>query len=119
MNAKVRKTKTVFTIMALLSVAMLILFPYEYASAKLEVKVDIIKTISLDDNGSYQHFVKICADKNNRLERPNAIISSDIEEYREQLNVNLPPGSCTHQNFIISADDPDSITVKIINSRNF
>ncbi len=91
----------------------------EDASAETGVRVDVIKTISPNDDGSYQQFVKICTDENNRLERPNVIVSSDTETYREQLDVNLPPGFCTNQDFIISAENPDSITVRVIDSRNF
>jgi len=89
------------------------------ADAKTDVKVEVIKTISLNDNGSYQHFVKICADENNRLERPNVIVSSDTEKYRDQLDVNLPPTFCTYQVFIIDAQNPDSINIRIIDSKNF
>jgi hypothetical protein len=119
MNTKVGKSKIVFTLIALLSVAMLILFPYEDASAETGATVEVIKTIPINDYGSYQHFVKICADENNRLERPNVIVSSDIEKYREQLEVNLPPTFCVHQDFIIDAQNPDSITVRVVDSRNF
>ncbi len=87
--------------------------------AKTDAKVEVIKTIPLNDNGSYQHFVKICADENYRLERPNVIVSSDTETYRVQLDVNLPPTFCTHQDFIIDAQNPDSITVRVIDSRYF
>jgi len=91
----------------------------EDASAEIGSRVDVIKTISPNGDGSYQQFVKICTDENNRLERPNVIVSSDTETYREQLDVNLPPGFCTHQNFIISAENPDSITVRVVDSKNF
>jgi len=64
------------------------------ADAKIDVKVEVIKTISLNDNGTYQHFVKICADENNRLEHPNVIVSSDTEKYRDQLN---PTNCCENQ----------------------
>ena len=84
-----------------------------------DAKVEVIKTIPLNDNGSFQHFVKICSDENNRLERPNVIVSSDTETYRVQLDVNLPPTFCTHQDFIIDAQNPDSINIRIIDSRNF
>ncbi len=84
------------------------------ADAKTDAKIEVIKTIPLNDNGSYQHFVKICADENNRLERPNVIVSSDTETYREQLDVNLPPTFCTLQVFIIDAQNPDSINMRII-----
>jgi len=114
MNTKARKGKTVFTIIALLSISMLILLPSEDAIAKIYANVEVIKTIPLNDNGSYQHFVKICADENNRLERPNVIVSSDTETYREQLDVNLPPTFCTLQEFIIDAQNPDSINMRII-----
>ena len=86
----------------------------EDASAETGARVDVIKTISPNDDGSYQHFVKICADENNRLERPNVIVSSDTETYREQLDVNLPPTFCTLQEFIIDAQNPDSINIRII-----
>jgi len=119
MNTKEARSKTVFTIIAFLSISMLILLPYEDAIAKTDAKVEVIKTIPMNNGGSYQHFVKICADENNRLERPNVIVSSDTEEYREQLYVNLPPTFCTHQNFIIDAQNPDSITVRVIDSKNF
>ncbi len=91
----------------------------EDASAEAGARVDVIKTISPNGDGSYQQFVKICTDENNRLERPNVIVSSDTETYREQLDVNLPPGFCTHQDFIIDAQNPDSITVRVVDSRNF
>ncbi len=84
------------------------------ADAKTDAKIEVIKTIPLNDNGSYQHFVKICAEENNRLERPNVIVSSDTETYREQLDVNLPPTFCTHQEFTIDAQNPDSINIMII-----
>ncbi len=84
------------------------------ADAKTDAKIEVIKTIPLNDNGSYQHFVKICAEENNRLERPNVIVSSDTETYREQLDVNLPPTFCTLQEFIIDAQNPDSINIRII-----
>ena len=87
--------------------------------AMTDAKVEVIKTIPLNDNGSYQHFVKICADENNRLERPNVIVSSDTETYREQLDVNLPPTFCTLQEFIIDAQNPDSINIRIIDWRPF
>jgi len=119
MNTKVARSKTVFTIIALLSISMLILLPSENAIAQTGAEVEVIKTIPMNDKGSYQHFVKICTDENNRLERPNVIVSSDTEEYREQLDVNLPPTFCTHQDFIISAENPDSITVRVVDSRNF
>jgi len=119
MNTKVAKSKTGFTIIALLSISMLILLPSEDAIAKTDNKVEVIKTIPMDTSGSYQHFVKICADENNRLERPNVIVSSDTESYRVQLDVNLPPTFCTHQDFIIDAQNPDSITVRVVDSRNF
>ncbi len=114
MNTKARKGKTVFTIIALLSISMLILLPSEDAIAKTDANVEVIKTIPLNDNGSFQHFVKICADENNRLERPNVIVSSDIETYKEILDVNLPPTFCIHQVFIIDAQNPDSINIMII-----
>ncbi len=114
MNTKARKGKTVFTIIALLSISMLILLPSEDAIAKTDANVEVIKTIPLNDNGSYQHFVKICADENNRLERPNVIVSSDTETYRELLDVNLPPTFCTLQVFIIDAQNPDSINIRIV-----
>lgn len=114
MNNNAEKGKTVFTIIALLSVSMLILLPNEDVSAKIGAKVEVIKTILLNDHGLYQHFVKICADENNRLERPNVIVSSDTETFRELLDVNLPPTFCTHQSFIISAQNPDSINVRVI-----
>ncbi len=82
--------------------------------AKTDAKVEVIKTIPLNDNGSYQHFVKICADENYRLERPNVIVSSDTETYKEQLDVNLPPTFCSYQEFIIDAQNPDSINIRII-----
>jgi len=106
---------------AILPLAILALSPalVEDASAETGARVDVIKTISPNDDGSYQHFVKICADENNRLERPNVIVSSDTETYREQLDVNLPPTFCTHQDFIIDAQNPDSITVRVIDSKNF
>ena len=119
MDSKAGKDKIIFMIIIMLSVAMLVLFPYEDASAKIGSTVDVIKTIPLNDDGTYQHFVKICADKNKRLERPNVIVSSDIEKYRERLDVNLPPNSCTYQNFIINAENPDSITVRVEDSWNF
>jgi len=114
MNTKAGKGKTVFTIIALLSISMLILLPSEDAIAKTDAKVQVIKTIPLNDNGSFQHFVKICADENNRLERPNVIVSSDTETYRELLDVNLPPTFCTLQVFIIDAQNPDSINIRIV-----
>jgi len=89
------------------------------ADAKIDVKVEVIKTIPLNDNGSYQHFVKICSDENNRLERPNVIVSSDTETYREQLDVNLPPTFCTHQEFTIDAQNPDSINIMVIGNGDF
>ncbi len=98
---------------------MLILLPSEDAIAKIDSKIEVIKTIPLNDNGSYQHFVKICADENYRLERPNVIVSSDTETYKEQLDVNLPPTFCSYQGFIIDAQNPDSITVRVVDSRNF
>ena len=119
MNTKVAKSKTVFTIIVLLSISMLILLPSEDVIAKTDAKVEVIKTIPMNDNGSYQHFVKICADQNNRLERPNVIVSSDTETYREQLYVNLPPTFCTYQDFFIDAQNPDSIIVRVVDSRNF
>jgi len=119
MNTKEARSKTVFTIIALLSISMMILLPYEDAIAKTDAKVEVIKTIPMDTSGSYQHFVKICADENNRLERPNVIVSSDTETYREQLYVNLPPTFCTYQDFFIDAQNPDSITVRVIDSKNF
>ncbi len=119
MNTKVARSKTVFTVIALLSISMLILLPSEDAIAKTGANVQVIKTIPLNDNGSFQHFVKICADENNRLVEPNVIVSSDTEKYRGQLDVNLPPTFCTHQDFIIDAQNPDSITVRVVDSRNF
>ena len=116
MDSKAGKGKIVFMIITLLSVAILVLLPYENASARLEAKVDTIKTIPLNGDGSYQHFVKICAVENKRLERPNVIVFSDIESYKKQLDVNLPPHFCTFQNFIINAENPDSITVKVLDS---
>jgi len=114
MNTKAGKSKTVFTIIALLSISMLILLPSEDAIAMTDDKVKVIRTIPLNDNGSYQHFVKICADENYRLERPNVIVSSDTETYKEQLDVNLPPTFCSYQEFIIDAQNPDSINIRII-----
>ncbi len=114
MNTKARNGKTVFTIIALLSISMLILLPSEDAIAKTDANFEVIKTIPLNDNGSYQHFVKICADENYRLEQPNVIVSSDTETYTEQLDVNLPPTFCSYQEFIIDAQNPDSINIRII-----
>ena len=114
MNTKAEKGKAVFTIIALLSISMLILLPSEDAIAETGAKVQVIKTIPLNDNGSFQHFVKICADENNRLVEPNVIVSSDTEKYRDQLLVNLPPTVCSYQVFIIDAQNPDSINIRII-----
>ncbi len=107
--------------LAILPLALIALTPdlISDADAKTDAKIEVIKTIPLNDNGSYQHFVKICADENNRLERPNVILSSDTETYREQLYVNLPPTFCTYQDFFIDAQNPDSITVRVVDSRNF
>ena len=112
---------TYLGLFAILPLAILALSPalIEDASAEAGARVEVIKTIPMDTSGSYQHFVKICADENNRLERPNVIVSSDTEKYREQLDVNLPPTFCTHQNFIIDAQNPDSITVRVVDSKNF
>ncbi len=106
---------------AILPLALISLTPdlISDADAKTDAKIEVIKTIPLNDNGSYQHFVKICAEENNRLERPNVIVSSDTEKYRVQLDVNLPPAFCTHQDFIIDAQNPDSITVRVVDSKNF
>ena len=101
---------------AILPLAMVALAPelVDNAFAMTDAKVEVIKTIPLYDNGSYQHFVKICADENYRLERPNVIVSSDTETYKEQLDVNLPPTFCSYQEFIIDAQNPDSINIRII-----
>jgi len=114
MNTKAEKGKAVFTIIALLSISMLILLPSEDAIAETGAKVQVIKTIPLNDNGTFQHFVKICADENNRLVEPNVIVSSDTEKYRDRLLVNLPPTVCSYQVFIIDAQNPDSINIRII-----
>ncbi len=85
----------------------------------LRAYVETVRTIPGDAEGTFEHFVKICAGENNRLERPNVIVSSDTESFREQVFVNIPPNSCAHQGFTVEAEDPSSITVKIIESRNF
>ena len=112
---------TYLGLFAILPLAILALSPalIEDANAEIGARVDVIKTISPNGDGSYQQFVKICTDENNRLERPNVIVSSDTEAYREQLDVNLPPNFCTYHDFIIDAQNPDSITVRVIDSKNF
>ncbi len=79
----------------------------------------VLIPVPSDDTKTFQHFVKICAGENNTLERPNLIISSDSEDYREQIQVNLPPGFCTHQHFTVMAKDPNSISVKLVETTNF
>ena len=117
--------KRITPLLAFLALGVLVVSSYEDAfglkgsDQSLRATVETVRTIPGDAEGTYEHFVKICAGENNRLERPNVIISSDTESFREQLFVNIPPNSCTHKGFTVSAEDPSSITVEIINSRNF
>jgi len=117
--------KRITPLLAFLALGMLAVSSYEDAfglqgsDQSSSATVETVRTIPGDVEGTYEHFVKICAGENNRLERPNVIVSSDAESFREQVFVNIPPNSCTHQGFTVNAEDPNSITVEIINSRNF
>ena len=107
-------------LLAVLALGMLILPSFTDAFGQTGGgTVETVRTIQGDVEGTFEHFVKICAGENNRLERPNVIVSSDTESFREQVFVNIPPGFCSHQGFTVIADDPSSITVKLIESRNF
>ncbi len=112
-------------LLAFFALSMLFLSLFDDAFAlkgsdqNLRAFVETVRTIPGDAEGTFEHFVKICAGENNRLERPNVIVSSDTESFREQVFVNIPPNSCAHQGFTVEAEDPSSITVKIIESRNF
>jgi len=124
MPSKKVTIKRITPLLAFLALGMLVVSSYDDAFAltvsdQRGATVETVRTIPGDTEGTYEHFVKICADENNRLERPNVIISSDTESFREQVFVNIPPNSCTHQGFTVNAEDPSSITVEIINSRNF
>jgi len=107
-------------ILAVLALGMLILPSYEDAFGLVESgTVETVRTIPAETEGTFQHFIKICASENYRLERPNFIISSDTESFREQVNVNLAPNFCTYQNFTVNAENPSSITIEIVESTNF
>ncbi len=117
--------KRITPLLAFLALGMLAVSSYEDAfglqgsDQSSSATVETVRTIPGDAEGTFEHFVKICAGDNNRLERPNVIVSSDTEIFREQVFVNIPPNSCTHQGFTVNAEDPSSITVEVINSRNF
>ena len=89
------------------------------SDTRINPTVETVRTLPGDTEGTYEHFVKICAGENNRLERPNVIVSSDTESFREQVFVNIPANSCAYKGFTVEAKDPSSITVEIIDSRNF
>ncbi len=114
------KIKKATPLLAILAIGMLILPSYEDAfGQRATVTIEAVRTIQGEEEGTFVHFVKICAGENNRVERPNVIISSDTESFREQVNVNLPPGFCSHHGFTVNAKDPSSITAKIVPTTNF
>ncbi len=124
MPSKKVTIKRITPLLAFLALGMLVVSSFDDAFAltgsdQRGATVETVRTIPGDTEGTYEHFVKICADENNRLDRPNVIISSDTESFREQVFVNIAPNSCAHQGFTVNAEDPSSITVEIINSRNF
>jgi len=80
---------------------------------------ETVRTIPGEMAGEFQHFFKICAGENDRLELPNILISSDLETQRQQVQAKIPPGFCSYQNFTVEADDPSSITVELIETTNF
>ncbi len=115
------RIKKAMPILAVLALGMLILPSYEDALG-LRVSgttIETVRTIQGEIDGTFEHFVKICAGENNRLESPNIIISSDTENFREQVNVSLPPGFCSYQHFTVNAKDPSSIAANIIETKNF
>jgi len=115
------RIKKAMPILAVLALGMLILPSYEDAFG-LRVSgttIETVRTIQGEIDGTFEHFVKICAGENNRLESPNIIISSDTENFREQVNVSLPPGFCSYQHFTVNAKDPSSIAANIIETKNF
>jgi len=114
------KIKKATPFLAVLAIGMLFLPSYENAYGQIAGEtIEAVRTIQGEVEGTFVHFVKICAGENNRVERPNVIISSDSESFREQVNVNLPPGFCSHHGFTVNAKDPSSITAKIVLTTNF
>ena len=99
------KIKKTLPLLAVLAFSMLTLssndevFGLVESSPVQNTEIEIVSTIPTETEGTYQHFIKICAGENDRLERPNIIITSDLESFREQVYINLPPNFCTYQNF--------------------
>ncbi len=97
----------------LIIAAVLLIVAVQDAFAFDGVTITEVRTVPIDDKGTYSHFVEICAgDK--RVVNPVLKISSDTETFGEQAKLNLPPGFCANLHFIISAKDPSSITVEFV-----
>ncbi len=117
MNKTIKKVLPVLT---LFTVAILFFPSNEDAFGFLgSATTETVRTIPGEMPGTFQHFFKICAGENDRLELPNILISSDLETERHQVVAKLPPGFCSYQNFTVMADDPSSITVEVIETTNF
>ncbi len=115
---KIQKT---LSFLAILAFSMSILSSNDevFAFVVENSTVETVRTIPTETEGTYQHFIKICAGENDRLELPNILISSDLETQRQQVQAKIPPGFCSYQNFTVVAEDPSSITVELIETTNF
>ncbi len=109
----------VTSLLVLFALGFLIFQASENAFGEIGATVETVRTIPGQTEGTYELVVKICAGENYRLEQPNIIISSDSEIRREHVLVHLPPGFCSHHIFTVTAKDPNSITVKIIQTTGF
>ncbi len=97
----------------LIIAVVLVIVTAQDAFASDGITITEVRTVPIDDKGTYSHFVEICTG-NERVRSPVMKISSDTETFGEQTKINLPPGFCTNLHFIISAKDPSSITVEFV-----
>ncbi len=98
----------------LIMAVVLVIVTAQDAFASDGITITEVRTVQIDDKGTYSHSVEICAG-GKRVESPVPLkISSDTETFGEQAKINLPPGFCANLQFIISAEDPSSITVEFV-----
>ncbi len=102
----------------LIMAAVLVIVAAQDTFAFDGVTITELRTVPIDDKGTYSHSVEICAGSE-RVRSPPLKISSDTETFGEQAKINLPPGFCGYLHFIISAKDPISITAELVQHQHY